>query len=58
VVPGPWLYLLWLLYAGLLVLLVRLARRRSWWSLLVPVTGGAAWWAVVSAGEAWAGWSG
>jgi hypothetical protein len=58
VVPGPWLYLLWLLFAVLLGVGVWLARRRSWWLLLVPVGGAVAWWAVVSAGEAWLGWTG
>lgn len=57
-VPGPWLFLMWLLYAVLLVVAVRLTRRGSYWVLAVPVVGGAAWWAVVSAGEKWLGWTG
>lgn len=57
VVPGPWLYLMWLLYLGLLAAGVWLARRRSWWVLAVPVAAAVAWWATVSAGEAWLGWT-
>jgi len=57
-VPGPWLYLMWLLLLVLLVVAVLLARRRSYWVLAVPVVGGTAWWGIVSAGEAWLGWTG
>jgi hypothetical protein len=57
-VPGPWLFLMWLLFLGLVVGAVLLGRRRSYWVLAVPVAGGAAWWAIVSAGERWLGWTG
>ena len=57
VVPGPYLYLMWLLYAGLLVVAVVLARRRSYVVLAVPLAGAVLWWAIVSAGEAWLGWT-
>jgi hypothetical protein len=57
-VPGPWLYLMWLLLLVLLVVAVLLARRRSYWVLAVPVVGGLAWWAIVSAGEKWLDWTG
>jgi hypothetical protein len=56
--PGPWLFLLWVLFVVLVVLAVLLARRRSYWVLAVPVLGGAFWWGFVSAGEAWLGWTG
>ena len=36
-VPGPWLYLMWLLYLALLGLAVWLARRGSYVVLAVPV---------------------
>lgn len=58
VVPGPWLYLMWLMFIGLVVIAVVLARRRSSWVLAVPVCAGAAWWAIVAAGEEWLGWTG
>ena len=58
VVPGPWLFLMWLLYATLLVAALRLTRRRSYAVLLPPLVGGVLWWAIVSAGEAWLGWTG
>jgi hypothetical protein len=57
-VPGPWLFLLWAVFVVLVVVAVLLARRRSYWVLSVPVLGGAFWWGVVSAGEAWLGWTG
>ncbi|MEO7981971.1 MAG: hypothetical protein ABI807_13900 [Sporichthyaceae bacterium] len=57
VVPGPWLYLMWLLLGLLVVVAVALTRRRSYWELATPVVGGAAWWGIISAGEAWLGWT-
>lgn len=57
-VPGPYLYLMWLAYALLLGTAVWLARRRSYLVLTVPVVGALLWWAVISAGEAWLGWTG
>ena len=55
-VPGPFLVLLWLWWAVLAWVLVRLARTRSWWVLAVPLVAGASWWLVLTAGEAWLGW--
>jgi hypothetical protein len=57
-VPGPWLFLMWLLFLALVVVAVLLARRRSYWVLAVPVAGGTAWWGIVSAGERWLDWTG
>ena len=57
-VPGPWLYLMWLLYLALLGLGIWLARRGSYLVLAVPVVGGFAWWAIISLGETYAGWTG
>ena len=57
-VPGPWLFLMWLLFAVLVVIAVVLARRRTSWVLVVPVVGAGAWWAIVAAGEEWLGWTG
>jgi hypothetical protein len=58
VVPGPWLYLMWLLYLGLLATAGWLARRRSYLVLAVPVVGALAWWSLVSLGDAYWGWTG
>jgi hypothetical protein len=58
VVPGPWLYLMWLLYAVLLAAAVLLARRRSYAVLVAPVIAAAAWWTLVSLGDAYWGWTG
>ncbi len=57
-VPGPWLYLMWLLYLVLLGLAVWLARRGSYAVLAVPVVAAVAWWGVISLGEAYWAWSG
>ena len=57
-VPGPWLFLMWLLYAVLLGVAVWLTRRRSYLVLAVPVVAGALWFGIISAGEAWLGWTG
>ena len=57
-VPGPYLFGMWLLYLVLLVATFVLTRRRSFLVLLPPVIGGVLWWAIVSAGEAWLGWTG
>jgi hypothetical protein len=58
VVPGPWLYLMWLAYLGLLAVAVVLTRRRSYAVLAVPVTAAAVWWALISLGDAYWGWTG
>jgi hypothetical protein len=57
-VPGPWLYLMWLLYLVLLALSVWLARRGSYAVLAVPVVAAVAWWGIISLGEAYWGWTG
>ena len=58
VVPGPWLFLLWLLYAVLLGLTIWLATRRSYYVLAIPLVAGVLWWLAITAGEAWFGWTG
>ena len=57
-VPGPWLYLMWLLYLVLLGLAVWLTRRGSYAVLAVPVVAAVAWWGIISLGETYAGWTG
>ena len=57
-VPGPYLVGLWAVYVALLVAAFLLTRRRSLLVLVPPVVGALLWWAVVSAGEAWLGWTG
>lgn len=44
----------WFAFGGLLVLL---AARRSLWCLAVPFAALALWVAVISAGDAWLGWT-
>jgi hypothetical protein len=58
VVPGPWLFLMWLLFGALLVLAVLLARRRSYLVLAVPLVAAVAWWGLVTLGETYWGWTG
>ncbi len=58
VVPGPWLYLMWLLYLVLLGLAGWLARRGSYAVLAVPVEAAFAWWGIISLGDAYGGWTG
>jgi hypothetical protein len=58
VVPGPWLYLMWLLYLVLLAAAVVLTRRRSYLVLVVPPVAGAVWWGLVTLGDAYWGWTG
>ena len=58
VVPGPWIFLLWLLFIGWLALAAWLVRRRSYWVLLVPVIAMGVWVTVLSLGERYAGWTG
>jgi hypothetical protein len=44
-------------WVGLAVVLIRLARRGSWWTPAVPVVGFGTWWAALTAGEQWLGWT-
>ena len=57
VVPGPWLFLMWAFCLVLLAVAVWLSRRRSYLVLAVPVVAAAAWFALVSLGEAYWGWT-
>ena len=57
VVPGPVLIPLWLLWLALAVVLVRLTRRRSWWTPAVPVAAAAVFALVVVVGEQVLGWT-
>ena len=45
------------IWVGLLLLAISLARTRPAWTLLVPVGAVALWVAIVSAGDAWLGWT-
>jgi hypothetical protein len=44
-------------WCALAMALGRLARRRSFWVLAVPVVAAVVWVAVLSAGGAWLGWT-
>ena len=57
-VPGPWLFLLWVVFLALVSVGVRLFRRRSYLVLAVPVVAAVLWFGTLSAGEAWLGWTG
>jgi hypothetical protein len=57
-VPGPWLFLLWLLFLLLATAGIRLFGRRSYAVLAVPVVAIGLWFGILSAGEAWWGWTG
>ena len=57
-VPGPWLFLLWVVFLLLVSVGVRLFRRRSYLVLAVPVVAAGLWFGTLSAGEAWWGWTG
>ncbi len=58
-VPGPWLFLLWVVFLVLVSVGVRLFRRRSYLVLAVPVVAAVVWFGTLSAGEAWcSGWTG
>lgn len=56
VVPGPWLYGMYALFALLVVATVWLARRGSWWVLVGPPVAAVLWFAILSAGERFLGW--
>ena len=57
-VPGPWLFLLWVLFLVIVSVGVRLFRRRSNLLLAVPVVAAVVWLGTLTAGEAWLGWTG
>lgn len=50
--------LLLLAWLGLLALAVLAVRARSAWALLIPVAALAVWWAGITAGELFLGWTG
>lgn len=55
--PPVGVVVLFALWAGLLVVLLRWRPARRWLLLAVPVAALAVWFAVVSAGDAWFGWT-
>lgn len=57
VVPGPYLYLFWLIYVALLGAALWLSVRRSYLVLSVPVVAAVTWVSAVSLGEAVLGWT-
>jgi hypothetical protein len=56
--PGWAVALLLLIWLALLVLAIVLLRRRPLLVPLVPMVGYVIWFAAISAGEAWLGWTG
>jgi hypothetical protein len=58
VVPGYALVPLWIWWAVQAWFLVRLARRSSWWTPLVPLVALTSWWLVLTLGESLLGWRG
>ena len=56
-VPGYALIPLWVWWILLTVVMVRLATRRSWWSLAVPVVAFATWKVVLLFGDLVLGWT-
>ncbi len=57
VVPPYALIPLWIWWGVLTWLLVRLAVRRSWWGLLVPVVAFGSWLAILHLGGRFLGWT-
>ena len=57
VVPAPWLFGLWVVWAAGIWLLVRVFRRARAWTPLVAVGAVAFWWVYVTIGEAALGWT-
>ena len=57
IVPAPWVAVLWLLWAALFAVAVRIRGRRPVWTPLVAVVSVALWWAAVSAGEIFLNWT-
>lgn len=58
VVPAHALVALWIWWAVQAWFLVRLARRNSWWTPLVPVVAATSWWLILTLGESLLGWQG
>jgi hypothetical protein len=56
VIPGYALLPLWVFWALLAALLVRLAVRRSWWTPLIPVIAAVVFFLVLVVGEQVFGW--
>ena len=57
VVPTWAVGVLLVIWVGLLLVAISLVRTRPAWTLLVPVGAVALWVAIVSAGDAWLGWT-
>jgi hypothetical protein len=56
-VPGWGLVVLWVVWAGLLVLAIRLLRMHSPWTLAVPAIAVAFWFLWLTIGESLFGWT-
>jgi hypothetical protein len=56
-VPAWAVGVLLVIWVSLMLLAISLVRTRPAWTLLVPVSALAIWFAVVSAGGAWLGWT-
>jgi hypothetical protein len=56
-VPAPWVAVLWLLWAALFAVAVRVRGRRPVWTPLVALLSVVLWWAAISAGEMVLGWT-
>jgi hypothetical protein len=56
VAPVPDLFGVYAVFAALAVLAVRLARRRSWWVLVVPAVSAGLWFLLMWLGETYLGW--
>ncbi|SNT49591.1 hypothetical protein SAMN05421812_107225 [Asanoa hainanensis] len=57
VMPAWAVGVLVVIWAGLLAVAIALLRTRPPWTLVVPLVAVVVWFAVVSAGDAWLGWT-
>ncbi len=57
VAPAGTAAALGVVWLGLAVLLWRWRRARPLWALLLPFVAAGVWWATVTAGERWLGWT-
>ncbi|MEV0720987.1 hypothetical protein [Asanoa sp. NPDC050611] len=57
VVPAWAAGVLLVIWAALLAIAIALLRTRPPWTLVIPVGAAAIWLAIVSAGDAWLGWT-